>query len=184
MCVKFKGVRRAAAAFAAVMAIACGCAAAADWKPEKRVVEIVVPNAPGGGNDRTVRLFAKIAQEMRLVDAVMNVVHKPGAGVVMGMNYLNQHAGDGHYIGIVSATLLGDYVSGRSAIGPEAITPIAQLFTEYVAFATRPDSGIKGGKDLLARLKADSSSVSASIAGGIGNHNYIALALVTRAAGA
>ena len=162
---------------------AAGAAAAADWKPDKRVVEVVVPNAPGGGNDRLVRLLIKVCQENRLVEPVMNVVNKPGAGIVMGLTYLNQHPGDANYIGIISATFLGDYVSGRSSIGLSDITPIAQLFTEYVGFAVKADSGIKSGKDLISRLKADSSSVSASIAGGPGNHNYLALALVTRAAG-
>ena len=166
----------------ALAATGWGSAAGTDWKPGKRV-EIVVPNAPGGGNDRIVRLIIKIGQENRLVDAVMNVVNKPGAGVVLGLNYLNQHPGDGDYIGIISATFMGDYVSGRSAVGPGDITPIAQLFSEYVGFAVRPDSGIKSGQDLLARLKADSGSISTAIAGGIGNHNYIALALVARAAG-
>jgi putative tricarboxylic transport membrane protein len=176
---------RLATVFLAVLAVAdYGRAVAADWKPDKRAVEVVVPNAPGGGNDRIVRLVIKIAQEQRLVEPVMNVVHKPGAGVVMGMNYLNQHPGDANYIGIVSATLLGDYVSGRSPIGPADVMPIAQLFTEYVAFAVKPDSGIRSAKDLLARLKADPASVSTAISGGIGNHNYIALALVGRAAGA
>ncbi len=169
--------------FLASLVAAWGSAVAADWKPDKRVVEVVVPNAPGGGNDRIVRLVIKIAQENRLVEPVMNVVNKPGAGILLGMNYLNQHAGDGNYIAIVSATLLGDYVSGRSTVGPADITPITQLFTEYVAFAVKPDSSIKTGKELMARLKSDSSSVSTGIAGGIGNHNYIALALVTRAAG-
>jgi putative tricarboxylic transport membrane protein len=114
----------------------------------------------------------------------MNVINKPGAGIIMGMNYLNQHPGDANFIGIVSATLLGDYVSGRSPIGPGDVMPIAQLFTEYVGFATRPDSSLKGPKDLMARLKSDVSSVSTGIAGGVGNHNYIALALVARAVGA
>jgi putative tricarboxylic transport membrane protein len=163
---------------------ACAGAGAQDWKPQGRVVELVVPNAPGGGNDRTARLVAKLAQEHKLVDATITIVNKPGAGVVVGMNYLNQHAGDGHFIGIVAATMTGNYVAGRSTIGPEDITPIAQLFTEYVAFAARPESVIKDGKDLLARLKTDSSAISTSISGGIGNHNHIALALVTRAAGA
>jgi putative tricarboxylic transport membrane protein len=174
---------RVMAGLLAVLATAvCGTARAAGWKPEKRV-EIVVPNAPGGGNDRIVRLVTKISQESRLVDVIMNVVHKPGAGVVMGLTYLNQHPGDGNYIGIISATFTGDYVTGRSTFGPGDITPIAQLFSESVAFAVKPDSGIKSGQDLLARLKADSASISTSIAGGVGNHNHIALALVARAAG-
>ena len=169
---------------AAVFALhAGGHAEAADWKPDKRV-EVVVPNVPGGGNDRIVRLLIKISQESRLVDAIMNVVNKPGAGVVMGLTYLNQHPGDGNYIGIISATFTGDYVTGRSTIGPGDITPIAQLFSESVAFAVRPESGIKSAQDLLARLKADAASISTSIAGGAGNHNHIALALVARAAGA
>src|SRR5262245_28122410 len=100
----------------------------AEWKPAKRV-EVIVPNAPGGGNDRLVRLVLKIAQEQRLIEPVVNVIHKPGAGVVMGLTYLNQFAGDGHHVAIVSSTFLGDYVSGRSTISPVDITPIAQLFT-------------------------------------------------------
>ena len=175
-------VRAAAAGLAALAALASGRSTAADWRPDKRV-EIVVPSAPGGGNDRIVRLMIKVSQEQRLVDANITVVHKPGAGVVMGLTYLNQHPGDGNYIGIISATFMGDYVTGRSTFGPGDITPIAQLFSESVAFAVKPDSGIKSAQDLLARLKADSASISTAIAGGVGNHNHIALALVARAAG-
>jgi putative tricarboxylic transport membrane protein len=166
---------------AALMTVACG-AGAADWKPDKRI-EIVVPNAPGGGNDRIARLVQRIAQENRYVDPVMTVVNKPGAGVMLGLNYINQHAGDGHYVGIISSTFLGDNISGRNTMSIADITPIAQLFTEYVAFAVKSDSPVKTGRDLVARLRADANSVSTAISGGIGNHNYIALALLTRAAG-
>jgi putative tricarboxylic transport membrane protein len=155
---------------------------AADWAPDKRI-ELVVPNAPGGGNDRIARLVQHTAQEKRLIDPVMMITNKPGAGQVIGINYLNQHPGDGHYIGIISATFLGDIISGRSQLGLADIAPIAQLFTEYVGFAAKADSPIKTGKDLFARLKTDAGSLSTSISGVIGNHNYIALALVARAAG-
>jgi putative tricarboxylic transport membrane protein len=162
--------------------LVCSNSVAADWKPERRI-EFVVPNAAGGGNDRVARLVARLAQEHHFVDPVISVINKPGAGVVLGLTYLNQHAGDGHYTAIISATFIGDNISGRSTIGIADITPIAQLFTEYVGFAVKADSPIKTGKDLMARLSADSGSVSTAISGGIGNHNYIALALVARAAG-
>jgi putative tricarboxylic transport membrane protein len=155
---------------------------AADWKPDKRI-EIVVPNAPGGGNDRIARLVQHIAQDKRFVDPVMTITNKPGAGQVIGITYLNQHPGDGHYIGIISATFLGDIVSGRSQLGLADIAPIAELFTEYVGFAVKADSPLRTGKDLVARLKADAGSISTAISGVIGNHNYIALALLARAAG-
>ena len=166
-----------------VLLVLCVTAQAAEWKPAKRI-EVVVPNAPGGGNDRLVRLVLKIAQEQKLIEPVVNVIHKPGAGVVMGLTYLNQFSGDGHHIAIISSTFLGDYVSGRSTISPTDITPIAQLFTEYVGFAVKPDSPIKSGKEVMARLKADVGSLSAAISGGPGNHNHIALSMVARAAGA
>ena len=155
---------------------------AADWRPDKRI-EFVVPNAAGGGNDRIGRLVQHIAQEKRFVEPVMTITNKPGAGQVIGINYLNQHAGDGHYVGIISATFLGDIISGRSQIGLADIAPIAQLFTEYVAFAVKADSTLKTGKDLVARLKTDSGSLSTAISGVIGNHNYIALALLAREIG-
>ena len=53
----------------------------ADWKPAKRI-EVIVPNAPGGGNDRLARLVLKIAHEQKLIDPLVNVIHKPGAGAI------------------------------------------------------------------------------------------------------
>lgn len=155
---------------------------AAEWRPDKRV-EVIVPNAAGGGNDRIARLMQKITQEHKLIDVATSVVNKPGAGVVMGLNYLNQFAGDGHHVAIVSSTFMGDYVSGRSTMGLNDVTPIAQLFTEYVAFAVKPDSSLTSARDVLTRLKADVTSVSTAFSGGAGNHNHLALAMVARAAG-
>jgi putative tricarboxylic transport membrane protein len=163
-------------------ALACTPSIAADWKPDKRI-EIVVPNAAGGGNDRIARIVQHIAQEKRFVDPVMTITNKPGAGQVIGISYVNQHPGDAHFIGIISATLLGDIISGRSQVGLADIAPIAQLFTEYVAFAVKADSPLKTGRDLFNRLKTDAGSISTAISGVIGNHNYIALAQLARAAG-
>ena len=155
---------------------------AADWKPDKRV-EIIVPSGPGGGNDRVARLVHKVIQDGKLVDAVTAVVNKPGGGATIGYAYLNQHPGDGHFLVITSVTLIADYLTGRATISHTDLTPVAQLFTEYVAFAVRPDSKFRTGKDLLAALKTDAGSVSAAIATSLGNHNHAALGLVARAAG-
>ncbi|OGA48159.1 MAG: hypothetical protein A3F74_12400 [Betaproteobacteria bacterium RIFCSPLOWO2_12_FULL_62_58] len=168
-----------------ILAALCACALpvfSADWKPEKRA-EIVVTTGAGGGNDRIARMVQKIIQDNRLVDVVTTVVNKPGGGQVVGLVYLNQHAGDGHYLAINSVSFLANYVLGRSPIGPTDVVPIALLFSEYVGFAVRPDSSIKTAKDLMGLLAADAGSVSAAIAGSIGNHNYVALGAVTRAVG-
>ena len=156
--------------------------AVAQWKPEKRV-EFIVPSGPGGGNDRVARLVQKIIQDGRLVNVVTTVVNKPGGGAAIGYAYLNQHPGDGHYLALTSVTLIADYLTGRASVSHADMTPVAQLFSEYLGFGVRPDSKFKTAKDLLAALKSDAGSVSAAISTSLGNHNHIALGLVTRAAG-
>ena len=71
--------------------------AQAPWKPD-RPVELIVGSAAGNSNDLMLRLIAQTAQEKRLLDVPMNVMNKPGGGNTIAWNYLNQRAGDGHYL--------------------------------------------------------------------------------------
>ena len=75
-------------------------AGAQAWKPSK-TVEIVVGSAPGGSPDVMARLVQAIFQTTGLVPT-STVVNKPGAANTIGWAYLNQHAGDGHYIATFS----------------------------------------------------------------------------------
>ena len=79
-------------AFASVAALA-----QASWKPD-RPVELIVGSAAGNSNDLMLRLIAQVSQEKRLLDVPMNVMNKPGGGNTIAWNYLNQRAGDGHYL--------------------------------------------------------------------------------------
>jgi putative tricarboxylic transport membrane protein len=156
--------------------------AAQQWKPTRNV-EIIAPSAAGGGSDDVARLLQRILQERKLVDVATTVVNRPGAGGAIAWTTLNQHPGDGHYLSISTANLLTNHITGTSALGYTDLTPIAQLFSESVAVAVRADSPIRNGKDLLARLKADASALSAAVGTSLGNTGHIALALATRAAG-
>ncbi|MGZ8268139.1 MAG: tripartite tricarboxylate transporter substrate binding protein [Burkholderiales bacterium] len=178
-------VRALAFAFiAASLPVSAIAATAAEWKPDKRV-EMVVPSGPGGGNDRLLRIVQKTMQERKLADVPITIVNKPGAGQVVGVAYINQQPSDGHHIGIVSVSFMTNYITGRSPIGHADLTPIAHLFGEYVGFAVKPDGKIQNGKELLALLKADPASISASMSGGgAGNHNHLALSTVASAVGA
>ena len=156
-------------------------AAAPEWKPDKRA-EIIVTTAPGGGNDKVARLMQKILQENKLVELSPTVVNKPGGSGVVAMNYLNSHAGDGHFLAITSVTFLAENINGRSSIGLADVTPVALLLNEYVGFAVKADSRIKSGRDLMALLKADTTSVSAAMSG-VGNHNHMSLGMVAKLSG-
>lgn len=169
---------------AAVM-VACASAAApalAQWKPLK-TVEIVTMSGPGGANDLIARAVQRVMQEKKLVEVPIAVVSKVGGGGVLGWTYLNQHAGDGGYLSISPINLLTEHIAGASPITYTDVTPIAQLFNEYVAFSVRSDSPLKTGKELVQQLRNDSASASFSVAAALGGANHIAAALVMKAAG-
>jgi putative tricarboxylic transport membrane protein len=155
---------------------------AADWKPE-RPVEIVAMSGPGGANDIIARTLQRVMQQRKLVDAPTTVVSKVGAGGVIAWSYLNQHAGDGGYISVSPINLLIEHILGASPITYTDVTPIAQLFNEYVAFAVKPDSGLRSGRDVIEKLKADPGSVSFAVAASLGGSNHIATMVALKSAG-
>ena len=154
------------------------------WKPDRNV-EIVVPSAPGGSNDKTARTVERIIQEKRLLaGTTLTVVNKPGGGNMMTMNYLIQHPGDAHYVMVGTPTILTNHIIGASTLNYTDFTPIASLFNDYVVFAVKADAPFKSGRDLAERLKKDPKSVSIGFATAVGSHNHIAAGLLAKAIGA
>lgn len=175
-------VARGLLAALAAAAFLAGPAVAQRWKPEP-FVEIVVGAGAGGGNDNTARAIQKILQEKRFVAVPINVTNKPGAGGAIAFGYLNQHTGQGNYIGVTSNTLLTNHITKRSPLSHGHFTPLAILINEYMAFNVKGDSAIRTGKDLVARLKADPNSVVLGISSVLGNINHISFATVAREIG-
>ena len=167
---------------AAVCAFA-GNTQAADWKPERNV-EIIVGTGVGGGQDKSARTLQRILQDRRLVAVPLTVVNKPGGGGAVGWNYLNQHAGDAHYVEIGNPTLLTNHIAGRSPLTYTDVSIIAMLFTESVALSVRAESPLKTVRDLAERLRSDVASVSMSVGSSLGSANHIAMARLARLAGA
>jgi putative tricarboxylic transport membrane protein len=154
------------------------------WKPDRNV-EIVVPSAPGGSNDKTARTVERIIQEKRLLaGTTLTVVNKPGGGNMMTMNYLIQHPGDAHYVMVGTPTILTNHIIGASPLNYTDFTPIASLFNDYVVFAVKADAPFKSGRELAERLKKDPKSVSIGFATAVGSHNHIAAGLLAKAIGA
>ena len=168
--------------------VACGLltfaavAAAGSWNPDKNV-EIIVPTGPGGGNDRAGRKVQQILKDLKLVNVTMSVVNKPGAGGVLGWTYLNQHVGDAHYISTSTPALLTTHITGRSEMTYGDVTPIAQLYSESSVFLVKTGSPIQNAKDLIERIKRDSSALTVTIGTSAANNNHIALGALTQAVG-
>jgi putative tricarboxylic transport membrane protein len=156
--------------------------AAAQWKPTK-AVEIIAPSGPGGTTDRTARVVARILQQHKLVDVPVNVVNKPGGSGTIGLNYLNQHPGDGHYIIIATTGSISNHIMGLIPYNHTNFTPLAMLFDEYLGVNVRADSQVKSGRDLIDRLKKNPESLSFGISTSIGGANHTTLMVCLRAGG-
>ncbi|MDB5927561.1 MAG: tctC6, partial [Betaproteobacteria bacterium] len=174
-------LRTLVSAAAVTAALSAGAAAPA-WKPEK-AVELIVPDSPGGGQDRTVRVMQKILQDTGSVSTPINIVNKPGGGGNLAYAYLSQFGGDGHYLAIATATMLTNHILGLSPYSHADLTPVAILYGEYIGFAANADGPIKNGKDMIERLQKNPESVTFAFGTSRGNANHIAISLVAKAAG-
>src|SRR5215831_7535574 len=153
------------------------------WQPAKPV-EIVIGVTPGGGIDRVARVIQKIAQGRRLVDVPINVANKPGGGGALALTYLQQHAGDAHYLQITATSLLTNHIVGKSQFSHRDFTPVVLLSDEYIGFLVREDSPLRTGRDLLNVFRNAADSLPIGIATAAGNTNHIAAAAAARAVGA
>lgn len=153
----------------------------AAWKPSRNV-EVIVQAAAGGSSDRSARVTQKILASLPGFPSV-SVNNKPGAGGLLSLHYLNQHAGDGHFIATLSTTAITNNLLGLSPLTFRHFTPLSILLREYPVFVTRPDSPIANARDLLDRLRKDPSSVSFAYATSRGNHNHVTIGMLIKAAG-
>ena len=162
------------------------CAAAGShaqgWKPARHV-EFVSASGEGSASDGVIRAVERMLQEKKLIEVTSSVVNKPGGGGTIAWTWLNQQPADGHHLTLIIGNLLSNYITGRSALNYTDFTCAAQLFSEYAAVAARAESSIKDAKDLMARLKTDSSSISVAVGTAFGGSGHIALALAAKDAG-
>ena len=152
------------------------------WRPE-RTVEIVVPSAAGSSLDAAARMIGKIMVENKIVDVPVVVMSKPGGGGNVSTAYLDQHAGDAHYLYLSIMSLLNNHILGRSKSNWDNYTSIAMLFSENMTMVVQPQSALKSGHDVMSRLKADPQSLSIAVGSARGGTGHLNTALLARAMG-
>ena len=151
-----------------------------EWRPERNI-EVIVGTSAGGAADNSARLLQKLLQQMKVGRST--VVNKPGGSYSTSFAYLNQHAGDGHYIAISPINLVTNRIVGAGSLGHLDITPLAQLISDYHVFSVRTESEIRNGVDLLDRLRRNPASLSIAISPTFGGANHFAAGSILKAAG-
>ena len=152
------------------------------WQPRQEI-ELVAGTPAGGGQDRPARALLQVLAAEGLIDVPARLTNIPGRGGGNAWDHLARHTGNPHVVAINSPTLITNRQLGVSDFDDRALTPLATLYTEYIAFLVRADSAISDGAALLARLRRP-ADITIAMATARGNTNHMALGRLARHAGA
>lgn len=161
---------------AVVLGMGAASAQAQGWKPDRHV-ELIVPAGAGGSLDHVGRTFQKLWDDLKLVPVSSAVVNRSGGGHAVAYNFLNQQAGNPHFMSITSSTLHTSHINGRLKLSYRDFTPQAVMLTEYIGFAVRTESPLKTGKDLMDALRKDPASLSLVISSALGGTHHISFGM-------
>ncbi len=152
------------------------------WEPEKSI-EIVAPAGAGGGWDTTARMAAEVFEQEGIIDKGMAVVNKEGGGGAVGWSYIAGKRGDPHFLFVASPPLLLVPLNGQSEYRYDDFTPIANVISDYAAFAVRADAKWDNLNDLFADMKESPSDITVIGESSPGSMDHIQFAKIAKAAG-
>ena len=148
--------------------LAAGAAMSQDKFPSKPI-QVIVPFAPGGSNDVLARAVANAWT--RYSPQPMVVITKPGAGGVLGVEYVVRAKPDGYtlYLGQGSSPDLTIPHFQKMPYDPfKDLAPVARLSVHSVVICVSGKSQFKSIKDLVDYAKAGNRvTAAASVATGV-----------------
>jgi len=151
----------------------------AAWQPSREIT-LVAGTPAGGGQDRPARALIKLLESGEQLGVPLKLLNIPGRGGGNAWDHLVRHPGDAHVLAINSPTIITNRMLGVSTIDDRDLMPLANLYTEYIAFLVRSDSPLRSAAELLTALGRDAGGLTIAMATAIGNTNHMALAQITR----
>ncbi|MGY2492484.1 tripartite tricarboxylate transporter substrate binding protein [Cupriavidus sp. CP313] len=157
--------RFARAALAGVLAAtALGAAAQAPY-PTQKPITLVVPFAPGGGNDILARLIApKMGQ---LLGQTIVIENKPGAGGNLGADYVAHAAPDGYTLVIASSQVtMNPFLGTKIPFSIEHdFEPVGRIASVPIMLVANPDQPFRTLQDFIQYTRANPGKLSYSSPG-------------------
>jgi len=165
-----------------VLATLMATGAAWAWEPSEPI-EVVVHNAPGGGNDILARALLSIIEREKMVPVRMQVANRSGGGSTTAAAYMKEKAGNPHVIAVfsnlwTSSTLL----QAEATVAPADLTPIATLLFDPAVVVVAKDSPYQSLTELLDKGKAEPGKIKMG-GGSVSGREYIMLQQLKSAAG-
>jgi len=147
-----------------------------------RPVRLMVPFPPGGATDIIGRLVAAKMQEVWGQPVV--VENKPGAGTVVGTDYVAKSAPDGHTLGmVVTAYVINP--SLRKDLPYDTLkdlAPVTHVSVQHLVMAAHPSLAANNIAELIALAKKDPGKLAYATPGS-GTAMHLSVGLVKTTAG-
>lgn len=148
--------------------------------PDKPV-KIIVPFAPGGGNDMIARFIGtklSIALERPFI-----IENKPGAGGNLGTEQGLRAQPDGYTLILVASSYSVNPAVHKLSFDPVAdVTPIVQIAGGPMIIVASANGKVRSIADLIRQAKASPGQVTYA-SSGVGGISHGAIALLARQAG-
>ncbi|NYT24068.1 tripartite tricarboxylate transporter substrate binding protein [Alcaligenaceae bacterium] len=157
-----------------VLALAMGAshAAAADYPA--RQIRLVVPFTPGGGTDIMARVIA--AEMTKNTGQTVVVENKPGAGGIIGTEYVARASPDGYtlMIGSVSTISINPSLYTKMSVNPlEDLMPAGAISSTPSIFAVPADLDVSTLQEFIEYAKSRPGSINYGSAG-VGTSHHLA----------
>jgi len=120
-----------------------------------RAVRLMVPFPPGGATDIIGRLVATKMQEVWTQPVV--VENRPGAGTVVGTDYIAKSAPDGHTLGmVVTAYVINPSLRSDLPYNTlKDLTGVTQVSVQHLVMAANPSFPANSIPELIALAKKE-----------------------------
>lgn len=133
-----------------LLGLAAATAQADVWP--SRVIKFVVPFGPGGANDLVARAVAESVSKQ--LGQPIIVENKPGAGSVLGADYVAKAAPDGYtFLAPAGGVVTNAMIKSRMPYREEDLVPVAMMAVSPSIIVVPSDSPIKDLKGLIAASK-------------------------------
>jgi len=136
------------------------------WEPKKPIT-VILPNAPGAGNEIAFRTLAKQVEFKTGVNFIYE--HRPGADGTIAMNHLYTLPADGYSIGVPSCQ--GTWVtaeiwySQNVKFDPMNFLPITNIGKSPLAFYAKTTTSIDTPEKLISEIKSARRPINFAVGG-------------------
>ena len=145
----------AAAVASLALLLAPAADALAQAKYPSRMVEVVVPYAPGGGTDNLMRMITGIIDENKWSPVPMNVNNRAGGSGAVGFTYLINKKGDAYVIAGATPMIVSGKIEGRlSGNHRDAMTVLMIVAIDELMLSVRSESPFKTIDDFVNAARA------------------------------